>query len=72
MEVSAIQEQRSLTQRFLAAERRIRKTKHTLVVGSTLVRQLEHVQHTVKWLLEERRARVEGHRAAVRPEAAGN
>ena len=66
LEVSALQEPHSLTQQSLRQGRRIKMTDHKLVVGSTLVRQLEHVWRTVKKLW------VEAHRAMVRAAAAGN
>ena len=66
LEISALQEQSRLSQRCLGLERRIRKTQHKVGVNSTMVRQLKRIQHTLRKLWAERRARVADHRTVAR------
>ena len=70
LEVAVLQEPRSLTQRCLGAERRIRGTKIRVSVRAALVRQLERIQHILKRTWAERRRKAAAHRAAVAAAAA--
>ena len=65
LEVAVLHEPRFMAQRCLGAERRIRKTKKVLGVETTLVRQLERIQHILRRTWAERRRKAVGHRAAA-------
>ena len=65
LEVAVLHEPRCLTQRCLGGERRIKGTKKPLCVRATLVRQLERIQHILRWTWAERRRNAAAHRAGM-------